>query len=304
MSLQELQDQIDALQVTLKEQQEILQNKSAQQVQFENSSVCRVSAKLPPFWPDKPAVWFSQVESQFVLANISQDETKFHHVVANLDSRYASEVDDIIVNPPVTGKYDTIKKELIHRLSLSEEQRVRQLLGREELGDRKPSQFLRHLKSLAGSIELKDSLLRSLWIQRLPPHVQAILQAQVTLSPEEMANLADRIVEIPLFQTPSAVNSINSSNEKTTLSELSAQVQDLSRIVKEMQSHLEYRKKIDPKRYRSRSRNRTYQSETSQRQQQTFSDDNSLCFYHKRFHERARTCKPPCAFQENNSGSH
>ncbi|GFW20231.1 hypothetical protein TNCV_1855551 [Trichonephila clavipes] len=34
--------------------------------------------------------------------------------------------------------------------TLRREQRVRKLLGREELGDRKSSQFLRHLCSLAG----------------------------------------------------------------------------------------------------------------------------------------------------------
>ena len=67
-----------------------------------------------------------------------------------MENKYAAEVEDVITNPPTTGRYDRIKAELIMRLSLSEEQRVRQLLMHEEMGDRRPTQFLRHLRTLAG----------------------------------------------------------------------------------------------------------------------------------------------------------
>ncbi|GFY68746.1 uncharacterized protein TNIN_298151 [Trichonephila inaurata madagascariensis] len=87
-----------------------------------------------------------------------------------------------------------MKERRFNRLSLTEGQRVRKLLGREELGDRKPSQFLKLLRSLAGDIEIKPTLLRSLLLQRLPLHVQAILQGQSTLEPDQMADMADRIM--------------------------------------------------------------------------------------------------------------
>ncbi|GFY69274.1 uncharacterized protein TNIN_377731 [Trichonephila inaurata madagascariensis] len=172
---------------------------------MEPPQVYRVSRKLPPFWADKPAVWFAQAESQFALAHITSDATKFHYIVANLDSRYAAEVDDIITNPPTTGTYKKLKNQLINRLSLSEEQRVRKLLGREELGDRKPSQFLRHLRSLASDIGIKPRLLRSLLLQRLRLHVQAILQGQSTLEPDQMADMADRIMDVPLLTSMPSV---------------------------------------------------------------------------------------------------
>ncbi|GFQ65338.1 uncharacterized protein TNCT_172561, partial [Trichonephila clavata] len=116
--------------------------------QLDGTTKYIISPKLPPFWADKPAIWFAQAEAQFALAHIISDATKFHCIVANLDSRYAAEVDDIITNLPTTGMYEKLKKQLINCLSLSEMQRERKLLGREELGDRKPSQFLRHLRSL------------------------------------------------------------------------------------------------------------------------------------------------------------
>ena len=119
------------------------------------------------------------------------------------DNRYASEVEDIItiISPPATNKYTTLKTELIRRLSLSQDQRVRQLLAQEELGDRKPSQFLRHLRSLAGSSRLEDSILRTLWLQRLPTHVQQILQTQAHQPLDSQAAMADTICEVASIPT-------------------------------------------------------------------------------------------------------
>jgi len=47
-----------------------------------NSAVYRVSVRLPPFWPDRPAVWFAQAESQFELAAITRQCTNFNYVVS------------------------------------------------------------------------------------------------------------------------------------------------------------------------------------------------------------------------------
>ncbi|XP_075990346.1 uncharacterized protein LOC142985997 [Anticarsia gemmatalis] len=112
--------------------------------------VLRVSVRVPPFWPEEPALWYAQVESQFALSRITTDETKFCYLVAQLDHQYAVGVKDVITNPPATDKYLKLKTELIKRLSALQERRVKQLLTHEELGDRKPSQFLRHLSVLAG----------------------------------------------------------------------------------------------------------------------------------------------------------
>ena len=75
------------------------------------------------------------------------------------------------------------------RLSTSREQRVRQLLH-EEMGDRKPSQFLRHLKGLVPDVP--DEFLCTIWAS-LPPHVQVILAGQTEGSLDSASHLADRI---------------------------------------------------------------------------------------------------------------
>jgi hypothetical protein len=160
-------------------------------VDASGAAVYRVAVRLPPFWPEQPAVWFAQAEAQFELASITSERTKFNYVISQLDHRQAAEVEDIITSPPERELYKTLKSELVRRLSTSREQRARQLLMHEEMGDRKPSQFLRHLKSLAS--EVPDDLLRSIWSSRLPPHIQAILAGQSEDDLNSASKLADRI---------------------------------------------------------------------------------------------------------------
>jgi hypothetical protein len=120
--------------------------------------------------------WFTQVEAQFVLAGIGNERTKFHHIISQLDIRYTAEVEDVIISPPQQYPYTNLRTELLDRLSPSREQRVRQLLTPEAMGDRKPSQFLRHLRNLAPAVP--DYLLSTIWTNQLPRDVQITLATQ------------------------------------------------------------------------------------------------------------------------------
>jgi hypothetical protein len=56
-----------------------------------SSVVNRGGIQLPPFSPEKPAIWFAQLEGQFALSNITQDATKFYYVISHLDNKYAAQ---------------------------------------------------------------------------------------------------------------------------------------------------------------------------------------------------------------------
>jgi hypothetical protein len=56
------------------------------------AETARVAVRLPPFWAEELDVWFAQAEAQFSLAGITTEGTKFHHVISQLDYRYAAEV--------------------------------------------------------------------------------------------------------------------------------------------------------------------------------------------------------------------
>lgn len=163
-------------------------------VDDEESKVNRIAVRIPPFWPEEPELWFAQLEGQFSLCGITQDEAKYAYVLSKMEPRQAREIKNVITHPPAHHKYETIKKALIQRLIDSHETRIKQLLEREELGDRRPSQFLRHLSTLAGTAP--NELLRTLWLGRLSQHMQAILATRSNDNLEEVTEQVNHIHEI------------------------------------------------------------------------------------------------------------
>ncbi|KAH6931358.1 hypothetical protein HPB50_023923 [Hyalomma asiaticum] len=114
-------------------------------------AISAVDNRIPPFSTTDPQLWFLQVESQFTARRITAELTKYHHVVASLPPAIASEIRDLLVAPPAENAYTTLKQLLISRLTPSEPQRLQQLLPHTELGDRTPSQLLRHMRQQTAS---------------------------------------------------------------------------------------------------------------------------------------------------------
>lgn len=253
-----------------------------QQPEQHAGAVYRVAVRLPPFWPDRPALWFAQAEAQFELAGITNQKTKFNYIISQLDHRFAAEVEDIITSPP-EQPFDKLKAELVRRLSSSKEQRVRQLLTHEEMGDRKPSQFLRHLKSLAPDVP--DDFLRSIWSSRLPAYIQTIIACQSEATLDAISQLADKIHEVT---PPPTVASVAPPVEADSLLK---RVEELTRQVAALTVH---------SRRRSRSRGPQRDEHHSDRQ-----NDAPLCWYHRRFKEKAQRCTTPCSYAkpENQNSS-
>ena len=69
-----------------------------------------VSVMLPEFWPEDLEVWFIRVEAQLRSRSVTQDQTKFDYVVASLDNSTPAEVKAVLLHPPATNKYESIKK--------------------------------------------------------------------------------------------------------------------------------------------------------------------------------------------------
>lgn len=255
--------------------------------------VAHVSVKLPPFWKTSPALWFLRLESQFALANITSDLTKFNNVISCLDSDVLNSVSDILMKPPTTGKYDALKQRLISIHSESETSKIRTLLQGLELGDQRPSQLLTRMRALAGDT-VGEALLRSLWLARLPYSTQSVLAAFGEDNLSKVAEVADKISDLT---SPSYVNSTNvipQSSESAT-ARLELQVAQLTQQVSELSSALG-RSSRSPsrgfrrsfRRNRSRDNSRNYKERT-----------NDICFYHVNFGDRARKCQSPCFFRQS-----
>lgn len=120
---------------------------------------------------------------------------------------------------------------LLRRLVPPAHRRIQQLLNNEELGDRRPTQFLRHLQHLIVDQPgfLDTAVLRELFLQRLSTNVQMALVTAHYESLLELAELADDLVDI----APAVINAARTSPVsaphflRETVKELASKAADL-----------------------------------------------------------------------------
>lgn len=131
------------------------------------------------------------------------------------------------------------------------------------------------MKALAGD-SFKDEALKTLWLQRLPPQVRAIL----AISSEELTKLAllgDKVFETLPGQQLAASSVVSEPHSSTA--NLEKQIRELTKKFDELQRSVSQRKGND--RSRSRPRNR---SRSSSRVKQ------DICYFHQKFGKQAKNC--------------
>lgn len=252
--------------------------------------------KVPTFSPEDPEIWFALLEGQFSNFGIKDDLTKFNYAIANLDIQHAKAIKDIIIKPPSSNRYEKIKSELIKRLSASKEMKVKQLLTYEELGDRTTSQFLRHLRDLAGP-DVPEEFIQTIWINRLPKNIQTVLASQTTQTLEQLADLADRIQEI----TGSRPNvaAATSTFAAGPSSAPSSEIAELRKMVEHLAIKLDEHTRASRSHDRSRIRHRRTPSRSGSRSASNYKRF-PVCWYHWKFGTKAHKCQKPCEFKAGN----
>ena len=253
----------------------------------------------------RPTLWFAQLEARFRSKNVVAQWEKFYKAISKLPQNIAIEVEDIIHNPPEEEPYDALKAAVISRTSISAQKKLQLLLNNEHLGDRKPTQLLRSMRSLAGPCN-NDSLLQHIFVQRLPQEVQPIL-AVLDLNEtglDKLAEMADKIMETSAtntFRSP-AIAHTAVSNSSSSSSGCRERKDDLLQECLEKNIRLEAKvdaltKRVDD--LVSILSNRGRQSSPNYRQYNYSrkSSPSPLCHYHRSFGTKARTCIKPCAFK-------
>ncbi|GFU83988.1 hypothetical protein TNCV_3359811 [Trichonephila clavipes] len=264
----------------------------------ETVEVARIALRLPPFWKSNVRLWIAQCDHAFTFSGISSDDTKYFALVANLDAETLSYVSDIVLSPPNSDKYHTLSQRLITQFSDSETQKIKKLLTDLQLGDEKPSHLLRKMKELSNG-QLQDGFLQSLWLQRMPPHIQTVLSAS-SESLDKLAIIADKVSEVVgassticAAKTVPPPSQSSSCNAQPTMDSLARQIQELSLQVAELT------------RERNSSRHQRYSSDRrrSHSRSRSVNRGSGICYYHRRYKEQARKCVSPCAFVQKRVSS-
>ncbi|GFV91761.1 retrovirus-related Pol polyprotein from transposon 297 [Trichonephila clavipes] len=248
----------------------------------ETVEVARIALRLPPFWKSNVRLWIAQCDHAFTFSGISSDDTKYSALVANLDAETLSYVSDIVLSPPNSDKYHTLSQRLITQFSDSETQKIKKLLTDLQLGDEKLSHLLRKMKELSNG-QLQDDFLQSLWLQRMPPHIQTVLSAS-SEPLDKLAIIADKVSEVVgSSSTICAATTVpppsqsSSCSAQPTMDSLARQIHELSPQVAELT------------RERNSSRHQRYSSDRRRSHSRSRSVNRSgICYYHRRYKEQAR----------------
>lgn len=255
-----------------------------------NGTMENAAVIIPPFIAVDPSLWFHMVESTFDLATpkpITDSKTKYNYIVANLPPATATTVRDFIMSPNKTDPYLELKNKIIERCGETKTQEIRRLLAGENLGDRKPSEFLRIMKRRAENHNIDDSLLFELFNQAMPVPVQTILASLSPINSDKAAEVADRILDI----TPMNVSEVSNQNllsHPSTSIENSLSNAELFNEIKQLRKEVQMLR-----RSRSATRNNSYRYRSKSR------GHRNLCWYHAKFHDKAKKCVQPCSFSGN-----
>ncbi|XP_064470046.1 uncharacterized protein LOC135384790 [Ornithodoros turicata] len=203
------------------------------------SQVGHFAVRLPPFFSQQPQLWFVQAEAQFALAGITTETRKYYHVISVLPPDISLEVSDLLLHPSPTEPYTALKTALVERTMASERKRLQLLLDAEELGDRRPSQMLRHMENLLGSraATFDRVLLRELFMKRLPSQVQMVLATAADLDISALAKLADKVLEVssPTISASTApVAALTPSQDPATAQPSSSQLTTLTEEIRRL----------------------------------------------------------------------
>ena len=126
-------------------------------------------------------LWFNQIERQFDLHQITDDDERYRLTCAALSGEVASDVRDVLLQPFLTHKYENLKAILMERRGLTTPERVNKVISAKKLGSDIPSRFLRRLQKTAGfgtKAVVSKAVIRQAFIRQMPPSVRAHLATQ------------------------------------------------------------------------------------------------------------------------------
>ena len=233
---------------------------------------------LQPFWTQNPELWFSIAEQKFKNFNINADYIRFSKVIESLEVSTINKISNLIRNPPQVSRYPTLKNQLISLYEESQESKLNRIFDELQLGDQKPSQLFKEIKNLADD-KISDEVLFSIWVKKLPTECEQNLRGLNKVSSlTNVLQMADGMLEC-------SKSNISAIKTESNFEVLSKKLDNLIDTIQQFHSA----------RSQFRSSSKTRPRSTSNKQ--------PLCYYHRRFKEKANKCVPPCSFLNNSENS-
>lgn len=179
------------------------------QINNENTQhAFHVAVKPPKFDEASASRWFNIIESQFVIAKITSNLTKFHHVLANLPVNVMAQLSNEQI---ASNNYDTLKADIIALFSKSSPELFDSIVSQNHIICTKPTAYLNELRKIAAqaNLGLSDEFIKIKFIKGVPANIRPMLATHPTDSLDELARVADTMLA---YNPPSAVSYIKHNN--------------------------------------------------------------------------------------------
>ena len=194
--------------------------------------------RIATFYATDVELWFNQIETQFALHQINDDDERYSLTCAALSGEVASDVRDVLLQPFRSHKYESLKAILIERRGLTTPERVNKVISGERIGTDIPSRFLRRLLKTAGfgtKAVVGKAVIRQAFIRQMPASIRAHLAIQPdSATLESLAVLADRALAAEEDVEESKPGVAEIKVEETT--KLVGLLEDLSRRIKKLET--------------------------------------------------------------------
>ena len=247
--------------------------------------MANVTVALPTYNPDVHS-WFQQVETIFLMLRIKSQCIKVANLMQKLPPDVISRITDALADLPEKTPYDYLKDVILKRTGRSEEERIRDVLQNITIGDRTPAQLLRFRKSQLGSKHVSETVLRTLWMERLPSWVsQIIAPMSRSTALNDLADSADLVFE--------RSNNITSVQTPTSESQTTKELRAMKEMMADLQKQLHEMKVTRRQRPRDRTHSRHRRPRTPSNHR---TNDADICWYHQTFGDQAKKCRPHCKF--------
>uniref|UniRef100_A0A1I8IFH7 Integrase catalytic domain-containing protein n=1 Tax=Macrostomum lignano TaxID=282301 RepID=A0A1I8IFH7_9PLAT len=159
-------------------------------------AVAAVSVKAPPFYRNNPDAWFQTLESQFKLARITSEETKYHHLVSNLPEDVAS----VLLSSETPANYTLLKTSVCNMMQKSKQEKINELLATSDLGGDKPSIFLQRLTAKMSQCGIQPAscpdMVKATLLRCLPSEFRLALSGFQEQTPAQLASIADSMFAV------------------------------------------------------------------------------------------------------------
>ena len=191
--------------------------------------------RIATFYASDVELWFNQIETQFALHQINDDDERYSLTCAALSGEVASDVRDVLLQPFRSNKYKSLKAILIERRGLTTPERVNKVISGERIGNDIPSRFLRRLQKNAGfgtKAVVGKAVIRQAFIRQMPASIRAHLATQPDSATLE--SLADRALAAEEDVEESKPGVAEIKVEETT--KLVGLLEDLSRRIKKLET--------------------------------------------------------------------